>query len=76
MCTPWPNVFRIHVMLIIADVKIFNSKIVCHILSNKRNAPNRKLNHKFSSTVKVFMNIDVRYKFDITFESTIKLQVY
>ena len=47
-----------------------------NILSNKRNAPNRKLNHKFSSIVKVFMNIDVRYKYDKTFESTIKLRDY
>ena len=47
-----------------------------NILSNKRNAPNRKLNNKFSSTVKVFVNIDVRYKYDKTFESTIKLRDY
>ena len=47
-----------------------------YILSNKRNAPYRKLNHKFSFTVKVFMNIDVRYKYDKTFESTIKLRDY
>ena len=39
-----------------------------YILSNERNTPNRKLNHKFSSTMKVFMNIDVRYKYDKTFE--------
>ena len=47
-----------------------------YILSNKRNAQNRKLNEKFSSTVKVFMNIDVRYKYDKMFESTIKLPDY
>ena len=47
-----------------------------YILSNKSNAQNRKLNHKFSSTVKVFMNIDVRYIYDKTFESTIKLRDY
>ena len=47
-----------------------------HILSNKRNAPNRILNHKFNSAVKVFMNKDVRYKNDKTFESTIKLRDY
>ena len=37
---------------------------------------NRKLNHTFSSTVKVFMKKDVRYKYDKTFESTIKLRDY
>ena len=47
-----------------------------YILSNKRNAPNRKLNHNFSSTVKVFMNIGVRYIYDKTFESTIKLREF
>ena len=50
--------------------------IIQYILSNKRNALNRKFYHKFSSTVKVFMNIDVRYKYDKTFESTIKLRDY
>ena len=50
--------------------------LALYILSNKRNAPNRKLNHKFSSTLKVFMNIDVRYKYDKMFESTIKLRDY
>ena len=47
-----------------------------NILSNKRNVPNRKLNHKFSSKLKVFINIDVRYKYDKIFESTIKLRDY
>ena len=47
-----------------------------YILSNKRNAPNRKLNHKLRSTVKVLLNKDVRYEYDKTFESTIKLRDY
>ena len=45
------------------------SNTLAYILSNKRNAPNRKLNHKLRYTVKVLMNIDVRYKYDKTFES-------
>ena len=40
---------------------LFGYKTAFNILSYKRNAQIRKLNHKFSSTVKVFMNIDVRY---------------
>ena len=58
---------------------IIHNKVLIYgenILSNKRNTPNRKLNHEFSSTVKVFMNIDVRYKYDDTFESTIKFRDY
>ena len=67
---------RINVGLARSYVKLLLSSRKTYILSNKRNAPNRKCNHKFSSTVKYFMNIDVRYKYDKTFESTIKLRDY
>ena len=40
-----------------------NCTFYLYILSNKRNAPNIKLNHKFVITVEVFMNINVSYEY-------------
>ena len=67
---------RINVGLTMSYVKLLLFSWKTYILSNKRNAPNRKLNHKFSSTVKLFMNIDIRYKYDKKFRSTINLRDY
>ena len=43
-----------------------------YILSNKRNAPNIKLNHRFIFTMKDWMSVYVRYEYDKMFESTTK----
>ena len=47
-----------------------------NIPSNKRNAPNIKVNQKFVVTMKVFMNINVMYEYVKMFESMTKLRDY
>ena len=42
------------------------------VLSNKRNAPNIKLNHRFIFTLKDWMSVYVRYEYDKMIESTTK----
>ena len=50
----------------------FMNILLGYILSNKRNAPNIKLNHRFIFTLEDYMSVDVRYEYDEMFESTTK----
>ena len=58
------------------NVCLLNTNLSLYILSNKSNAPNKKLNHRFIFTLTDYMSVYVRYEYDKMFESTTKKCVH